>query len=153
MSIKLIVYKMVLTGVHQAWFWLYTHRGLSARLHAVSPLLMHWRYCGLALSHWHDFQSFIYSYSFPKCCCWLDDIIKMRAWSCETSPHFNTQNYCHFADGIFKCIFLNENVWISFNISLEFFLKVQINNIPALAHRPGVKPLSEPMMFSLLMHI
>ena len=26
----------------------------------------------------------------------------------------------HFSDDIFKCIFLNENVWISIKISLKF---------------------------------
>ena len=30
------------------------------------------------------------------------------------------QNGRHFADGIFKCIFLNENAWISLKISLKF---------------------------------
>ena len=34
-----------------------------------------------------------------------------------------------FADDIFKYIFLNENVWISINISLKFVRKDQINNI------------------------
>ena len=68
------------------------------------------------------------------------------------------QNERHFADGIFRCIFLNENVWISINISLKFVLKGPINNIPALVQimawrRPGDKPLSEPMMVSLLKHI
>ena len=65
---------------------------------------------------------------------------------------------CHFADNIFKCIFLDENVWISIKISLNFVPKGSINNIPALAQimawrRPGDKPLSEPMMVSLLMNI
>ena len=64
----------------------------------------------------------------------------------------------HFTDDIFKCIFLNENIWISINISLNFVPKGQINNIPALVpimawRRPGDKPLSEPMMVSLLTHI
>ena len=68
------------------------------------------------------------------------------------------QNRCHFADIICKCIFLNENVWISINISPKFVPKGLINNIPALVqimawHQPGDKPLSEPMMVSLLMHI
>ena len=63
-----------------------------------------------------------------------------------------------FADDIFKCIFLNENVWISIGISLKFVRKGSINNIPALVlimawRRSGDKPLSEPMMFSLLTHI
>ena len=42
------------------------------------------------------------------------------------------QNCRHFADDIFKCIFLNENVWILFKISLKFVPKLQMNNIPAL---------------------
>ena len=68
------------------------------------------------------------------------------------------QNGRHFADDIFKCIFLNENAWISLKISLKFFPKVPIDNIPALVQimawrRPGDKPLSEPMMVSLLTHI
>ena len=68
------------------------------------------------------------------------------------------QNGRHFADDIFKCIFLNENVRISIEISLKFVLKESINNIPALVQimawcRPGDKPLSEPIMVSLLTHI
>ena len=63
-----------------------------------------------------------------------------------------------FADDIFKCIFLNENVWISIKISLKFVPKGPINNIPALVQRmawrrPGDKPLSEPMMINLSTHI
>ena len=41
-------------------------------------------------------------------------------------------NRRHFADDIFKCIFENENEWISPRISLKFVLKVRINNIPSL---------------------
>ena len=64
----------------------------------------------------------------------------------------------HFADDIFKCIFLNKNVWIPIKISQKFVPKGAINNIPALVQimawrRPGDKPLSEPMMVSLLTHI
>ena len=36
----------------------------------------------------------------------------------------------YFADDIFKCIFSNENVWISLKISVKFVPKVIINNIP-----------------------
>ena len=80
----------------------------------------------------------------------------------ETSVLINTlrprQNGRHFSDNIFKWIFLNENVWISIKISLKFVPNVPINNIPALvqitARRlSGDKPLSEPMMDSLLTHI
>ena len=64
------------------------------------------------------------------------------------------QNGCYFPDDIFKCIFLNENVWISIKISLKFVPKRAINNILALVqimawHCPGDKPLSELMMFTL----
>ena len=60
----------------------------------------------------------------------------------------------HFADNIFKCIFSNKNVWIAIRIWLKIVHKGPINNIPALVHimawhRPGHKPLSEPMMVSL----
>ena len=42
------------------------------------------------------------------------------------------QNDCHYADGIFKCIFLNEDLRIVNKISLKFVPKRPINNIPAL---------------------
>ena len=68
------------------------------------------------------------------------------------------QKCCHFGDNIFRCIFLNKNVWISLKISLKFVPKFQINNIPVLVQImawrwPVDKPLSEPIMVSLLMHI
>ena len=68
------------------------------------------------------------------------------------------QNGRYFADNIFKCIFLFENVWIWIKFSLKFVLKVRINNIPALVQimawlRIGDKPLSEPMMVNLMTHI
>ena len=74
---------------------------------------------------------------------------------CLTRPQWvNTsrprQNGRHLADDIFKCIFLNANVWIPIKISLKFVPKGQISNIPALVQimawcRPGNKSLSEPM--------
>ena len=68
------------------------------------------------------------------------------------------RNRHHFADDIFKCIFENENEWISPKISLKFVHNVRINNIPALVQimawrRPDDKPLSAPIMVSLLTHI
>ena len=84
--------------------------------------------------------------------------------SCSTLPlirflhvymhwiHWATgQNGRHFADDIFKCIFLNGNIWIAISNSLTFVSKGPINNIPALTQimawcRPGDKPLSEPKM-------
>ena len=38
----------------------------------------------------------------------------------------------HFADIVLKCIFLNENVWISLKIPLKFVPRGPINNNPAL---------------------
>ena len=63
-----------------------------------------------------------------------------------------------FPDDIFKCIFFNEYVSIFIRISLTFVPKAPINNIPAWVQimawrRSGDKPLSEPMMVSLVMHI
>ena len=53
---------------------------------------------------------------------------------------------------------MNENVWIPIKSSLKFVAKGLIDNILALVQimawrRPGDKPLSEPMMFSLPTHI
>ena len=75
---------------------------------------------------------------------------------------FNTlrprQNGRRFTDDTFKRIFVNENVRILIKISLKFVPKGPINNNPALVQimawrRSGDKPLSEPMMVSLLTHI
>ena len=68
------------------------------------------------------------------------------------------QNGRHFANDIFKCIFEDENVWIATKISLSIVRKGSINNIVSLVQimtwrRSGDKPLSEPMIISLLTHI
>ena len=82
----------------------------------------------------------------------------------EFGPHVlrvNTlrlkQNGCHFPN-IFKWIFLNENVWVSINMSLKFVPKGPVSNIPALVQIIawcwlGDRPLSEPMMVSLMMRV
>ena len=82
---------------------------------------------------------------------------------CVTGPRWvNTlrprQNGPHYTDDIFKSIFLNEYVWIPIKISLRIVPKGPINNIPALIQimawrRSGDKPLSEPNIASLPMHI
>ena len=91
-----------------------------------------------------------------------------RSYECLTSfrwpsfIYFNTlrprQNGRRFADDTFKRMFLNEDVRISIKISLKFVPKGPINNDPALVQimawrRPDDKPLSEPMMVNLMMHI
>ena len=67
------------------------------------------------------------------------------------------QNGHRFADDTFKRIFMNENVRISIKISLIFVPRGPINYIPTLVQimawrRSGDKPLSEPMIVSLLTH-
>ena len=106
----------------------------------------------------------------------LRPLIKQYSWECwrsiinrflllarsPTTVILNSlrprQNGRHFADDIFNSIFLNDNARISLKIPLKFVPKVRINNIPALVQimawrRPGDKPLSEPMMVSLLTYI
>ena len=61
------------------------------------------------------------------------------------------QNGRHFADDIFKSIFMNEKFCIFIGISLKFVPKGPIVNKSALVQvmawrRTGDKPLPEPMM-------
>ena len=134
-----------------------------------------------ALEHpcWNNYREHIYAYCFQQLQSLnISDLIsfldlavlvgvvwpaEMRRCMCNIfSLWFNTlmprRNGQHFADDIFKHIFFNENVWISIRISLKFVPKGPINDIPALGQimawrRPGDKPLSEPMMLSLMSHI
>ena len=60
------------------------------------------------------------------------------------------QNGHHFADDIFKCILMKENLYISIWIQLKCVPKGPIDNMSALVqvmawHWTGDKPLSEPM--------
>ena len=71
---------------------------------------------------------------------WNNDIIIVHE-----HEHIEAEtNGRNFADDIFKCIFLNGNVWISIKWSLKFVPKYPMNNIPALVQIN--KPLSETMM-------
>ena len=79
-------------------------------------------------------------------------------WYCQLNTLRPRQDGHYFTDDTFKCIFMNENVWIPITISLEFVPMGPIDNIPALVQimawrRPGDKPLSESMMVSLSTHI
>ena len=90
--------------------------------------------------------------------------IKIIWWRCQLSHSeflINTlgprQYGCHLPDDIFKCISFNENVSVSIEILLKYVPNGQIYNIPALVqimawHRPSDKPLSAPMVVSLLTH-
>ena len=71
----------------------------------------------------------------------------------ELLTHLPTpgQNARHFADDLFRCIFVNEKVCILIKISLKFVPMGPVNNNPALVQimawrRLGDKPLSEPKL-------
>ena len=83
-------------------------------------------------------------------------------WVVLNLPPLNTlrprQDGRHFADDIFRCIFFNENCCILIRFSLKYGRKGPIDNNPALVllmawRRSGDKPLSDPIMISLLTHI
>ena len=68
--------------------------------------------------------------------------------STESDDSYNTlrprQNGRRFADDNFKCILLNENLWISIKISLKFVRKGLTNNIPALVQIMTWRRLAPP---------
>ena len=109
-----------------------------------------------------DWPSTAWAYSMSSVCSHLPSLRETSWTTSKSSYGINTlrprQNGRLFPDDIFKWIFLNENVWISINISLKFVPRGSINNIPTLVQvmawrRPGDKPLSEPMMARLPTHI
>ena len=120
------------------------------------------RSCGASLN---NFASEIWAYVLTRiCACVTHNSYIMqsrpnRYWQLVTLyPMWLTHWGRHLPDDIFKWIFLNENAWISINISLKFIPRGPINNIPTLVQvmawrRPGDKPLSEPMMVRLPTHI
>ena len=87
--------------------------------------------------------------------CWgLNRLINSLApggCSCNLNSSPPGQNGRHFADDMFKCIFLNENFWISNKISLKYVPWDLMNTMWALVqimawHHPGDRPLSEPTL-------
>ena len=127
----------------------------SARLCRGSPVSMR-RYCEQA----NDGNA-----SLSTCTCSLGRAMRCILWILwiqmfaryQGSFIINSlrprQNGRHFTDDIFKW-----NVWIPIKISLKFVPQGPMNNIPALVRimawrRSGDKPLSEPVMVSLLTHI
>ena len=90
---------------------------------------------------------------------WVEFGMRMSiSASCFINISRPRQNGRHFPNDLFKCIFMNEKFCILIKISLKFVHKGPINNILALVRimawrRPGDKPLSEPMMISLMTHI
>ena len=56
----------------------------------------------------------------------------IQFWNLVINSLRPRKNGRSFADDIFKCIFLTENVWISIKIPLKFVAKGPINNNPAM---------------------
>ena len=82
-----------------------------------------------------------------------EHVRNLKDWHLTTK-----QNGLYFLDNIFKCIFLNKNVWILIMISLKFVPEGPDNNISTLVQimawcRKGDDPLSELMKVRLPMHI
>ena len=75
----------------------------------------------------------------------------MAAWFIENFITLKSrQNGRHFAYDIFKCFFLNANLWIVIQISIVIPINNNTASVQILAgHRPDAKPFSEPMMVSL----
>ena len=76
----------------------------------------------------------------------------MKPWRAGALIHLSLDKMAAIvAEGIFKCIFLNENGRIPIQISLKFVSRSPIDNKPAFVqlvawHRTGAKPLPEPVL-------
>ena len=95
---------------------------------------MHCGICETGLSEYYQAPTTNFSWDGLLCLTWIFSLQKSRLM--KSYDRINTlrprQNGRHVPDDIFKCIFLNQNVWISIEISLKFIPKGPINNIPAL---------------------
>ena len=85
-------------------------------------------------------------------------VIYMPFSKCLSLTHWGRDKMAAIFQTHSNAFSLYENVRISLKISLKFVPKGPINNCPSLVQmmdwrRPGDKPLSEPMMGRLLMHI
>ena len=92
-------------------------------------------------------------FSFNCMCC--ISIGNYITWIFSSKHSEAKTKWLNFSNAILKCMFLNENSWISLKISLKIVPKVRINNIPTLFQimawrRPGDKPLFEPVVVNLL---
>ena len=95
---------------------------------------------------------FIHENAFENVVCEMVVILSRSQYVNTMRPR---ESEHHFADDAFKYIFLNENLWIPIKISLTFVSTGPFNDIPPLlqimaCRLGGDKPLSEPMMTSLL---
>ena len=88
---------------------------------------------------------------------YVNNIISYDCHRQVTVSHIEAEaKWPHFSDDIFKCIFVNKE--FQFRLKCHWFFFIESSNIPALVQtmgrrRPGDKPLSEPIMVSLVTHI
>ena len=106
-------------------------RGILIKIHTFSFMKMHLK---TASGKW---RPFFLSLNELSTHCWtiITSIVLLNTLRPRQTCPLLTND-------IFKCIFLNENVWILLEISLKYVPNVQINNSPSLVqimawHRPG----------------
>ena len=119
--------------------------------------LMNWNLCSMFLNHHMLFNLTCFNENYI----FNGHVIPIGSpclgcLSINSSPP--GQNGCHFADNIFICIFVNEQICILIHIPLKFLPKDLIDNKSTLVQvmawcRTGDKPLPEPMLPSSLTHI
>ena len=131
---------------------------VMTRPHASHPAKIHTTYHFSFVKFNFKFWSLSCTYIWRSCASYEIVVYYNLVMARRVNTLKPRQNGRHFADDIFKYIFLNKNVWIPIKISLKFVSKGRINIIPAFVQimarrRPGDKPLSEPMMVSLPTHI
>ena len=105
-------------------------RFMSDKIHSKD----HWKGKIIILTNWLSFwQHLVHSVMTNSLC---DkpflSVIRRNTSNFDALTHWGRDKWPPFSDDIFKCIFLNENVFILIKISLKFVPKGQINNIPAL---------------------
>ena len=106
---------------NQSWF--------SSVVSALFNIMWFSAVINIAFVHHHDYITFIKDNFLELLCLWL--YIWYYSYLFILFHTINTlrprKNVCHFANNIFKCIFLNKKVWISIlKFHWSLFLRVQL---------------------------
>ena len=116
------------------------------------------------VSEWHTIKRKSSYFTSQFIVCYNLEITNVSEWPCICWHHLTSrwfsilnssplgQNGRQFSDDIFRCISVNEKVFILIQTSLKFVPKCPIDNKPALFQimawrRIGDKPLFEPMLY------
>ena len=112
-------------------------------MHEIQPVVCrHVLWCIIWFIPWLDILARDTAFSYHECvrtCDAKKNIFRIGTPLNTLRPRKDGR---HFPDDIFKCIFVNEMVWITIYILLKLFPKGPTNNIPALVQimawrRPG----------------